>query len=81
MLRLVELALFLAPFAAFGVWRVFALERGPSIRLVIATAGVVILLIGTMIWLSQEAALPPGTVYAPAQLQNGRVIPGHAAPQ
>jgi hypothetical protein len=81
MLRLVELALFLAPFAAFAIWRFMAMERGPSIQLVAVTACVVILLIGAMIWLSQEAALPPGTTYAPAQLENGRVIPGHAAPR
>jgi Family of unknown function (DUF6111) len=57
------------------------MERGPSIQLVAVTACVVVLLIGAMIWLSQEAALPPGTTYAPAQLENGRVIPGHAAPR
>ena len=32
MLRLVELALFLAPFVVFAVWRFMALEDGPPIR-------------------------------------------------
>ena len=35
MLRLVELALFLAPFAFFAAWRFMALEGGPPVKLVI----------------------------------------------
>ena len=34
MLRLVELALFLSPFLIFAAWRFFAIESGPSIRIV-----------------------------------------------
>ena len=81
MLRLVELALFLTPFAAFVVWRLAAMERGPSMQLVGATACVVVLLIGALVWLSQEEALPPGTVYVPPHVEDGRVVAGHAVPQ
>jgi hypothetical protein len=80
MLRLSELALFLSPFILFGVWR-FALAWGlPSTRVVAAVAGVLVLMVGTMMWLAADRALPPGTVYVPAHLENGRIVPGHAVP-
>jgi hypothetical protein len=81
MLRLVELALFLAPFAAFAAWRLLAWERGPSRQVVIATACAVVLLLGLLIWFSREEALPPGTVYVPPHVEDGRVIAGHVAPR
>ena len=81
MLRLTELALFIAPFAAFVVWRVMATEGGPSIRVVLAAAGALVLLAGLLFWLSQEEALPPGTAYVPAQLQDGHIVSGRAAPR
>ena len=79
MLRLTELALFLAPFAAFVVWRVMATEGGPSMGVVLAAAGALVLLAGLLFWLSREDALPPGTAYVPAQVHNGQVVSGHAA--
>jgi hypothetical protein len=80
MLRLVELALFLAPFAVFAVWRLVAVD-GPSVRLLLTAACVLAALAGVLIWLSQDEALPPGSTYVPAQLQNGRVVAGHAVPR
>ena len=64
MLRLVELALFLAPFLFFAVWRFMALEGGPPVRLVVGAACVLALLAGALIWLSHGDALPPGAAYA-----------------
>ncbi len=81
MLRLVELALFLTPFAVFAVWRLMATEGGPSARVVVGAAFLLAVLAGGLIWLSQEDALPPGASYEPARLQDGRVIVGHAAPR
>jgi hypothetical protein len=81
MVRAVELALFLAPFALFLVWRFMALEGEPSRRVVISAVCVLAVLAGALVWLSREHALPPGASYEPARLQDGRVISGHAARQ
>lgn len=81
MLRLVELALFLTPIAAFLAWRIAAAERGPSPRIVLGFGCLLLLLTGALIWLSEDRALPPGATYAPARMQDGRIIAGHAAPQ
>ena len=81
MLRLVELALFLSPFVFFAIWRAVGTDGGPSMRLVVAAACVLALLAGTLVWLSLHQALPPGTAYAPARLEDGRIVAGHGAPR
>ena len=81
MLRLVELALLLAPFILFALWRFMAIEGGPSVRVVAVAACVLALLAGALIWLSQDEALPPGATYEPARLQDGKIVSGHAAPE
>jgi len=81
MLRLVELALFLAPFAAFAAWRFLATEGGPSTKLVVGTACVLALLAAALLWLSQDKALAPGADYQPARLEGGRVVSGHTDQQ
>jgi hypothetical protein len=81
MLRLVELALFLAPFVVFAVWRFAAMEGGPSVRVVVGAACVLALLAGTLIWLSQDDALPPGVSYQPPRLEDGKIISAHGAPR
>jgi hypothetical protein len=81
MLRLVELSLFLAPFAIFAIWRVMATEGGPSVRVVVAAACLLAVLTGVLVWLRREEALPPGTAYAPAQLQDGQIVSGHPVPR
>ena len=79
MLRFVELALFLSPFVFFAIWRAVGTDGGPSMRLVVAAACVLALLAGTLVWLSLHQALPPGTAYAPARLEDGRIVAGHGA--
>jgi hypothetical protein len=81
MIRLVELALFLTPFAAFFVWRFLAMGSSPSLSLVVGTACVVAVLAVALFWLSEDRALPPGTTYAPARFEDGRVVAGHGVPQ
>lgn len=75
MLRLVEIALFVAPFAAFLAWR-FLLPEGPSRVMLIAWAGALIVLAATLAWLSEENTLPPGASYVPPHIENGVIVPG-----
>lgn len=81
MLRLVELALFITPFAVFAIWRFVALDGGPPVRVVVGAACVLAVLAALLVWLSQDDALPPGAGYEPPRLENGKVIAGHAAPR
>lgn len=81
MLRLVELLLFLGPFIAYALWRLLAPVGGPSPRFIAVAAGLVIVVAAVLFWFSREDALPPGTSYVPAELHDGRLIPGHAVPQ
>lgn len=76
MLRFLELLLFLAPFVAFAAWRVLLPVGGPSPRLTMLAAGLLLLLAGGLYWFSRHDMLPSGSIYAPAQLRDGRVVPG-----
>ncbi len=80
-LRLTELLLLLTPFAAFIAWRLSLGAGGPSRLVLIVAACVLALLGGILVWLSREGAAPPGTAYVPAELQDGRIVPGHAVPR
>ena len=81
MLRLVEVALFLSPFVFFAVWRAVGTAGGPSVPVVVAAACVLAVLAGALVWLSLHEALPPGTAYAPARLEDGKIVSGHAVPR
>jgi Family of unknown function (DUF6111) len=79
MLRLLELALFLSPFAALAIWRLSLPRGGPSLSVVVGCAVAVLLLAVGLIWFERERRMGPGTIYQPARLENGRIVPGHAA--
>lgn len=79
MLRWGEALLFLAPLAAFIVWR-RAVARGleglPPRQIVALLVG--LLLMGVaLIWMGEREGLPPGR-YVPAAVVDGRIVPGHA---
>ena len=75
---LIELLLFLAPFAAFALWRRLNPRAEPSPRLVwLALAGVGLAMAGA-VWYGLSVSMGPGTVYVPARMEDGRIIPGHA---
>jgi Family of unknown function (DUF6111) len=81
MLRLVEVALFLVPFAVVAIWRVLLPVRGPSIRTVATLAAVVVVLAATLLWLRSEDAEPPNAAYIPSHVEGGRVLPSREAPR
>ncbi len=80
MIRAVELSLFLLPFAIYFGWRRYvATGRVPTRNaLLILLAGLVVLGGGLALAGLQERH-KEGTRYIPAQLQDGRIVPGHGA--
>ena len=76
MLRLLELVLFLMPFAAYGVW-LWSGKRHTR-ELLWGTLGAMLVLLMSAAWLELSQAVPPEMGYVPAQLEDGRVVPGHS---
>ena len=82
MLRLVELALFLAPFVVFALWRCRGGEGGPSVACSSSVPpACCAVLAGALIWLSQDDALPPGASLRPGAAAGwrGRLRPRRPA--
>jgi hypothetical protein len=77
--RLIEIVMFLTPIAAFVAWRLTA-NRIPGWFLG-ALASVIVLLLGGLLWTHQQSARDSAMQYQPAQLQDGRIIPGRAVSQ
>ena len=77
MLRLTEFAMFLAPFAAFLVWRFTAAHGGPSTLVLVLTV-----LVASR---CSSPSAPPSRrstateAYVPARIENGSIVPGHGA--
>ena len=76
MLRLAELGLFLVPFALYGAW-LFAGSRVPRWAVWSAVAATLAMAAGT-IWFGIDRAAPPDSVYAPAHMEHGVLVPGRA---
>ena len=80
MIRIVEIALFLAPLAMFAAWRIFfpgvQLSRG-----MLAVIGVMLVIVFvTLVWLRHDDAEPANAAYVPAALDGDRITPPRAAP-
>lgn len=78
MLRLLEIALFLVPFAAFAGWRLLA-STGPSPAVLGIAAVAVVLLAALLLWTGVHGTLGRDNRYVPAQLRDGEIVPGHGA--
>lgn len=78
-MRWIELALFATPFVAYAAWQ-FA---GPRARrwVLPAAFAVVVALGGAAVVVGEEDRVLPGERYVPARVEDGRVVPGHAAPR
>lgn len=81
MQRIIEIALFLAPFAAFVIWRrVIGTLRLPA-WFVGGAAAVVLALLATLLWSRHRTAGDADRAYIPAIMQNGRIIPDSQGPK
>ncbi|GAC1341290.1 MAG: hypothetical protein NVSMB18_13090 [Acetobacteraceae bacterium] len=79
MIRLAELALFLAPIAAYLIWR-FAVVRGrpgPSPQALAVILALLLAFGAALAWFGVTERDPAGSHYVPAQMRDGRVVPGH----
>ena len=81
---LTEIALFLAPFAAYAVflWAtragVLDAESWSRSRLAGLTIAALALLLGSFFVLAQFDHSPPGSTYVPAHVEDGKLVPGAA---
>lgn len=79
---LTEIILFLAPFAAYAVFllatRAEPFERASWPPRVMAALSIVavVLVFGAFILLTQFSGAPPGSVYRPAHVEDGKFVPG-----
>ena len=77
-----ELALFVAPFAAYAlfVWAtregVISVSAWSPHRLIWLTAAALALVIAGFVGLGQFGGAPPGSTYVPAHMEDGRLVPG-----
>ncbi len=83
---LTELALFVAPFAAYAAFLWFTktsmVDREhwtPRILSSLVIAALV-LMIGSFLLIGHFAGAPPGSTYVPAHVENGKLIPGQVVP-
>jgi Family of unknown function (DUF6111) len=77
-----ELALFLAPFIAYGIF-LWATRAGvldisswslPRIGWLLMAS--LLLMIGSFVVLAQWSGAPPGSTYVPAHYEDGKFVPG-----
>lgn len=78
---LIEILLFLLPFAAYGLWRRMNPNAEPSsIVLVLAALGIVLML-GGAFWYGLSRSMGPDVDYVPAHMEGDHIAPGHAEPR
>jgi hypothetical protein len=77
--RLIEIVLFVAPFAGFIAWRLLFPSPHPPLWLLSALAVFVVVMLSALLWLRHIDAGDAGVAYVPAQLQDGRVLKAHPA--
>ena len=75
-MRWLEIALFLLPFAAYGVW----LWRGRrhGVALAVATTVLAVVSVVLVAWLELSQSVPPNVTYVPPRIEGDRIVPGHA---
>lgn len=80
MIRGVELSLFLLPFVLYFSWRRYvATGRLPTRNALLILVAGLLVLGGGLAWSGLQERHKEGTQYIPAQMQDGRIVPGHGA--
>lgn len=83
---LLEISLFLAPFAAYAVflWAaregVFDAKSWPLPRIAALAIVSLILMLGSFLIMAQFGGAPPGSTYSPARVEDGKFVPGATKP-
>ena len=76
MLRFAEIGLFLVPFGLYAAWLANG-ARLPRAAIWVAVAATAVMVAG-VVWFGVVNAVPSGARYAPARIENGVIVPGHA---
>ena len=77
-----ELVLFLAPFVAYAIFlfstraKIFDGRAWPPKTLAALAIAAVVLVLGSFILLANFTGSPPGSIYEPAHMEDGRFVPG-----
>jgi Family of unknown function (DUF6111) len=79
-MRLIEILLFVSPFAAFAVLRLVLPERGLPAWVLPTFGAAVVAMVALLLVLWGFDAGDGNQAYVPARIEGGHVIPGHAAP-
>jgi hypothetical protein len=72
--RLIEILLFLAPFAGFAVWRLMFPSPLPPLWLVASLAAFVAVMLAALLWMWHADAGDAHIRYVPAHVEDGRVV-------
>ncbi len=74
--RIIEIVLFLAPFAAFALWRLYFRTRVLPLWFIVGLGCGVLAMLGGLLWTRHQVAGDAKERYRPAILQEGRIVPG-----
>jgi hypothetical protein len=83
----IETALFLAPFVLYALYlwatRAGVLDQSAWTvpRLAWLVMAALVLMIGSFVVLAQFTGAPPGSVYLPAHVEDGKLVPGETLSQ
>ncbi len=80
MIRILEIALLLAPFALFAAWRIWAPDTEIGGRHLTVAAIALAVCFGLLAYLRMEDAEPPNAAYVPAHLHGTTIEPPAAKP-